>query len=705
MKKFRLLAIAVIAVFSLNSCDDSKSSLDSGYATGYYLTANGGNGASGNGGNAGNLQIQSYSDLRVLRSGSVNASFSVPGISENLGEVPLVIRRDTTLEVPLGDPGAGVPYLFASDNYIRISDGDGIPGNDDIVTGLKVSGGATLTLNPNNGSTTISSIYLEKDVVVLGRIETVFQPSPSERDRVHLNVTSEGQFYCGSGSFITLTGADATSPADNGGIGGLLQVTALDNITIRGRIDTSGGDGVAGGAAPPVVLMSVYRNIYTTNEITMNGGNGTTGQGGSSNAYQTDASFGNVMNRAVISMNGGDSVDGNGGNGGSFIVTAGAGSIGSFYNSSAISASGGSSENANGGSASTFMVNAHGDDILWSGSLNARGGDGVVGGNGANIGITSATGTSIVSGTTYAYGTIRIGATIALDGGNGTTDGGDGGNINIVTSGPVPDIIPPSNTVELVGYRSLSFNGGDGGNNGGNGASTVLLRTLGFPMITGEYWNAGAITSEADINADGGNGVTGSGGTGGFIQLNSQNAEAEEAVFANTGDITAAGGSGDSGGNSGLVEFYSFREMKNTGDITVTGGDATGNAVSAGVGSPGTTQMMVIGYGDLVNRGDIHASGGDATGTNSAGGPVGTVHLWAADVLYNYGRVYANGGASTNGTSSSGGAVEFRSGLVGETVNSASIITVEGGAGATPPTTGSIVIDLIDVTPADGTLP
>ena len=705
MKKFTLLAIAVIAVFSINSCDDNKSSSDYGYATGYYLTANGGNGTSGDGGNAGSVNIQSYSDLRVLRSGSVSASFSVPGISENLGEVPLVIRSDTTLEVPAGDPGAGVPYLFASDNYIRISDGDGIPGNDDIVTGLKVSSGATLTLNPNNGSTTTATIDLDNDLIIRGRLETVFQSVPNERNRVHLTVNVEGQVYTSSGSSINLTGADATNPADNGGVGGVFRVTATDTITIRGRIDTSGGDGAAGGDAPPTELASVYRDIYTTGDITMNGGNGTTGPGGSSNYLEANADFGNIMNGSDISMNGGDSVDGNGGNGGHLAILAGASTVGSFYNSGAIDASGGSSENASGGYGSGFSITVHGGEVLWSGRLTARGGDGVIGGDGASLTITSNTGTSIVSMMSRAYGTIRIGADIALDGGNGSTDGGDGGDCSISTSGPVINSIPPSNLVELVGYRSLSLNGGDGGNNGGNGASSIHLLTLGFTMMTGEYWDAGALTNEAVLNANGGDGVLGTGGAGGAIEFNAQNAYGENAFFNNSGDINAAGGSGSSGGASRQVRFYSFREMTNTGDVTVTGGNATGNGTAAGNALTGDFVMTVNGYGDIINRGDVYASGGDATGTTSSGGTVGIIVIYAADVVNNYGRVYANGGASTDGTSSSGGLVDFRSGLIGETVNRASIITVEGGTGATPPATGTILIDMIDVTPADGTLP
>ena len=110
---------------------------------------------------------------------------------------------------------------------------------------------------------------------------------------------------------------------------------------------------------------------------------------------------------------------------------------------------------------------------------------------------------------------------------------------------------------------------------------------------------------------------------------------------------------------------------------------------------------------NLDNGAALNASGGPGPLTGGGGGVVSMVSI--AGKTTNDGSAYANGGradASLGGSAGgNGGNIILQSAAPPATDNTAETLQVVGGAGATPGVNGHIVIDSLDVTPPDGTLP
>jgi hypothetical protein len=138
------------------------------------LLASGGTSTSGSGGSGGAVYIQSYGSVKVLKSGTVDASFPDPSFSPDFGTTPYTVSSDTT--VLLNDDTVSGNLCSASgDNNLYIGNGNGTcgDGGDSVVTGLTVNAGATLVLvDQGIWGGGYGTLQLTNDLVIYGTVTT-----------------------------------------------------------------------------------------------------------------------------------------------------------------------------------------------------------------------------------------------------------------------------------------------------------------------------------------------------------------------------------------------------------------------------------------------------------------------------------------------------------------------------------------------------
>ncbi len=184
------------------------------------------------------------------------------------------------------------------------------------------------------------------------------------------------------------------------------------------------------------------------------------------------------------------------------------------------------------------------------------------------------------------------------------------------------------------------------------------------------------VTSTGSVDTRGSDGPAATGGNGGFINITING------TIINAGTVTSFGGSGDTGGNGGLVLCYSnVYSVYNTGPVTSSGGaGAGGNGGNAGAidfeGSENTTNS----YGGCFNSAILTANGGNGT---TGGGTGGFIYMsgYYLGATVNSGNASSNGGNATvsgNGGNAGGVQLETWSG----TVRSTGTFSAKGGTSA-----------------------
>jgi hypothetical protein len=667
------------------------------------------------------------------------------------------------------DPSKGSPYMIAGDTKLYISDDDGESGDESPVTGIRVNAGATLTLGLNisssgntgqdtakldiSGDVRISGTLTTKDLTtgtVKGGVIDHRHGAPAiARDRGGLSINA-GLIVVGNTGKIDTGGGDAPSTGEGrGGDGGSVELTAAqDGIFLDGgSIDTSGGngngsgDGGSGGRIlllsensiinsaimsssggngssggdPGYIEMDAASAIYNTASLTSNGGNGSTGIGGSADntgGIFCYSSVSGIYNSGVLITQGGNGFSG-GGNGGS-IELYGADDMytGDVINSGSFSTNGGNAlSSGNGGQAGEITVSTYGGSIRTSASVAANGGTGAVGGGrGGDAGvlaISSSAGRDYFYSEEIAPGPVRIAGDISLSGGTGA-NGGDGGQITVQNRYSSDDA-RQTGTIEFVGYKGekgISLNGGNGKKGGGMGGAFFAFTESS--IINGNVQPAGSVVNDIAVHSKGGNSLSsGDGGSGGIVVIEAEgSASSENTVVINSGDMDVSGGNGiANGGDSGGVSLYGHALIKNTALIIASGGYASGAGGAGGAGA-GDSLEFISSY-DVLNHGKIIAVGGNGSGTGASGGNVGDIIMYAGNRVTNSGSVSANGGnakgAAKNGN---GGTVDLFSEKAA-TDNHGTLISVVRGSGGGKGTgiNGHILIDWVDITPQDGTLP
>lgn len=425
-------------------------------------------------------------------------------------------------------------------------------------------------------------------------------------------------------------GGSTTVSAGAGGAGGGVTLdTDNGDITVSGNITTVGGNGGngdaggLGGIGGSIGISPALGNVNLNGTLTTSGGtggSGTSGQGrngGAAGALNLGSGAGDLNVTGVVTGvggNGGSSTTTNAGNGGlgsTLTLTPGSGT---YTFASTVTLSGGNAANGDvggdGGSSGSVSLTGGDVNVIFSGAVATRGGNGGFGnsGSGGAGGSGGAFSLAPVNGNVQLFNVQSGGGT---GGGSSTTaagNGGVGGAIAITIDTGDLD----SGLLSAVGGNAGN---GDAGGIGGNGGPLTLTTNLGTISLTGDV-NSSAGT--------GGNGTSGSGGLGGSAGAMtlgplSGNMTVGGSVLAlgamgGTSSTTSAG----NGGNGATINFTAGAGTFGiTGDLQTTGGNG-GNGDAGGVGGLGGTITLNTGDVDLSVGGTIVTSGG-AGGTGSSG--------------------------------------------------------------------------------------
>jgi hypothetical protein len=680
------MALAACSTSTNNSTSNNNNTANDPVSLIPTLLASGGTSTSGTGGSGGYVSIQSYGAVKVLKSGTVDASFdsTVSAPTLGVGANPAVVSGGTTTLELVSDPSSTVAGLYAkpSDPYLYLGDGDNDTTNDPAVTDLTVNAGATLVLADQGYWGGYGTVWLSNNLVIYG---TIISAAPSlyieanvidveSNGRITTSAATDGSnggdIYLGFGNNITKTIINRGTIEAKGlgsGNGGYLYFDVDDLIVNYGTVDASGGSGATGsggsGNEIDIYLNNTSGKFYSFGTILAKGG-GSSGANGGNGGYLYIDVPDLVVNTGTIDLSGGNSDIDAGGSGGEFDVYV---SYGNFYSSGTVRMNGGNGA-TNGGDAeawaeywygySAWIQTAYNDntmgrngDIIISGTWEANGGSGASGSGGyggyiyletdalgavtINANMSARGGNSTEAGfpggnaaygiDIYSYldpygsgtyndpttpGKIRIAGQYDLRGGNGDESGGSGGYLQINGSGYNSANKGPD--VELVGFPSLSMNGGDGANGGSAASYAVQLSTNspnGLP--------AGPITNEANIEARGGNAAGGAGsygGSGGNVEMFTNGIGDPSETVANSGTINISGGTGDTGGSGSMINLGAQHVM-NSGNLTANGGNVTTGALS-GAGSGGTIYLdSRDGTTPTTNTGTLSVAGGTPDGS------------------------------------------------------------------------------------------
>ena len=479
----------------------------------YIMNMNGGDGAEG--GDGGRFYVvRSGANGAIRVSGeatidpTVDSGIITPELSESLGDNPLIVSEDMTIEVNATDLSAGTIYGY--DDNLYVYDGamteDEVPepvlGNEATrITGIKVEAGATLTISTTATRSTLN-IVVEGDIVNNGIITAV-----QSLEDIPYPLSLQARVYSGNGAInLRTTTLDITADIiiNNGSIdvsgerGGYAGSDSDPALQLNGVIVVNNGTLLAEGEAGNRVRQAAKGHgvglfgFAVLNNGTIDSSNAAgyynddEGDGFSGNGAVVLAGHFAVVNRGFIDVSGDDGtpesfVDG--GDGGYAGLTLDAQSITAFkLNNEELSNLALGLIDAYDETASPFILN--------SGSVNANGGVGVEYGNGGDAG------------------------TIGFFSSNGYA----GGIIASADIEPIVTVAPPV-LFNVTGQISLDGgNAGDTGYQGGDGGEGFFIQ-LASEASNNELHLSGitAVNAEGGDGAEGAGGFAGMGGSGGEV--------------------------------------------------------------------------------------------------------------------------------------------------------------------------------------------
>ena len=708
------LAVAIASATLAGCGSDSKESSSTPAAAATVEAAGGmtvklqggigGNGTNNTGGYGNDFELYKEAgggDVKVLRTGAANAAFTAKTFTPSFGAVKATVSANTDLSGSmLADclatpPAAGALYQVINDSRLYKSNGVTTACETaEIVTGLQVNAGATLTLGVNYTDwTDWSYVRVDADIRNNGKI-TVADFSATQRGSIDLESSS----YTGSGKIET----NGTLEGQNGGD---IYVYADYGLINSGAMNASGDDSttVAAGNAGYIYLEGDY---YTQNtgSLTARGGNTTFAgaAGGDADYVELYSSWGPVFNRGAIDTRGGTGATG--GDGGDVEMYA---YLGNLFNSGKISAYGANSTVGNGGNGGYIGFESSAGQIRNSGSVLAWGGDTTdvagSGGNGDELYVYSE------DDGLYEYtpaGDIYWSGQIDLSGGDavatGTGNGGSAGNVYAEIYG---DDVNTKSTLAFLGYSKVQTYGGEG-NHGGGGGGYELYNYDSY-VYGDQYPTApgGSVISQAALVGNGGNARAtgadpqGNGGRGGYIYLETDYYPTAQLVptsqkTTQSGSVNIAGGAGRNQNsiyinNGGYSWIWGYNGASLIGAFNSDGGDDLGTTAGA-VGYGGYAPALYV-YSELglaKVAGNVSSNGGDG---NYRGG--------YSDGMYIYGNtvnvasiIKANGGnadATEAGSQGGyGGYIELKA-TRPESSTVTGSATYAGGTGATTGSEGA----------------
>ena len=416
------------------------------------------------------IQIKG-ANVRLIKEGSVNTSFTVPvapgnpGFEpDNLGSNPRTISTDTTIE--------DFPSLDLFSCSIS-GPGSTIPGdNGGRATGLWVQPGVTLTLtaipdclgiNPAGISPELNrSVFFEKDILIEGTVIT----SAMGLDKQRLSFATKRNLTIQTGGSAANQGGD--NGAGNGGNGSAIELTSTSGkVIIQGIVNASGGNGTTDGGNGGDITVTSGLDVFNTGAISADGGMASSGSGGeagsvsfTSNSSSSICTSEGLFNSGNLSAQGGDGTSG-GRNGGNISLEAGVCGVGNLINTAPLSSNGGRATGSDGNGGDAGAISFKADDLLLnSGTLSANGGDGVgstsIGGNGGAISVTL---------TSSQPDSIQIAADVSSNGGNGQdrADGGSGAPSITINAG--------NGNLHLLNFALFDIAGGNGASRGSRGGA------------------------------------------------------------------------------------------------------------------------------------------------------------------------------------------------------------------------------------------
>ncbi len=733
MRRKVIVAASLAGAFAmlLAACGGNETGEPGG---GKRIALNGGTGTSGaNGGAGGRFLVDSYASVAFRTSGNIDASFTLSDytfsyVSGSNGA--LVASNTAVVLVKSGDPEppAGTLYVTpgTGTRYLYKSNGDDLPGLDnDVVTGLRIAAGATMTVPANLDTNALSTpdtpvrdtvgLSFANDLVVEGTIKSggldestlgAFPQRHSARDMAGIALGARRIRLASGGSIIT-RGGDGTAAGQRGGDAGFVHLVAESLLVNGGSILASGGNGngADGGNGPAsydgvdidsVSLACSNGNIINTGNVASSGGSGTTGGWGGKIEMNSAT---NLANTGSLNAGGGTGSTGAGGNGGNFNFYA---THGSISNSGALEAPGGAggSGGGNGGNLRFYSNDVGGNDgftgrILNSGSARLSGGNATISGpGGAGGGIEF-----------FACGRIANAGSLATVGGNARgadNFAGPGGNLyvesyygqtdNSYLYGNAPGSASYGTAAGPIRFSSdITLNGGnsEGANaHSGNGGQIEVYtypRRLGLtPVVNGNALPPVLpveFVGYASISANGGSGIgyqfeqesfsdagtleiyTHAAASINGIELPIPPIHNDVPVELLGGNATAPGAFGGNGGRFWLATMTHFME-ENPGQNNFA-------AIDGGLGVQTT----------VTNTGNIDARGGTASGADGVGGFGGEIYLFGYGKVANTGAIDGSGGDATGAGGAGGDSCgPYKLESAGDIVNRGTIL-LNGGNG------------------------
>ncbi|CAN7249278.1 autotransporter outer membrane beta-barrel domain-containing protein [Devosia sp. LjRoot16] len=513
-----------------------------------------------------------------------------------------------------------------------------------------------------------------------------------------------------SGNILTTgnqsNGILAQSIGGGGGTGGF-SISAAGSIKTVAAASSMGGDGGNGGISGKVSVIDVFGSITTRGEQSHGILAQSVAGGGGTGGFSIAAAF------SLESDAYGNSVGGTGGtakNAGEVVVVSNAvidtgGTDGKGFNSHGILAQSIGGGGGTAGFSGTAVFSLKGDA-----AANSTGGDGSLGGTGANVTVTS-------NGAITTRADKSIGIFAQSVGG-----GGGAGGFSVGAG------------VSVEGDGSADSTGGKGGAAGGAGevrvavnadidthgalSHGVLAQSVGGGGGFGGFSIGAGFSMKADSKVDSVGGDGSGGGAGNYVEVIVGNANAlgvphihtrgEGSIGVLAQSIGGGGGAGGfagglslaidgsaendvGGGGGGVASIGGQVKVNNFGTITTEGNNAAGIMAQSVGGGGGVGGFSIAATFEAEGDGAKNSVGGDAAG-GGAGGQVDVLHAGVIEtsgdfshgiIAQSIGGGGGSGGFSIAGTLSDGGS--GATGSVGGTGG-------EGGAGGkvTVNNTGSI---------------
>jgi hypothetical protein len=670
----------------------------------FTVKAFGGRSTVGVGGSGGFIAVHNWgaTDGKILKTGTVDASFPVPTTLPTLGSNPKTISANTALTVG-GGLTAGINTILGDDNATT-------------ATGLRVLPGITLTLSPqldidnadadNNiatGTFEMAQLAFADGVIIEGTIKLAVKDGSVN--------TAAFELYAETivflpGSKIDTNGA-AGSVGFDGANAGNIRIQPVGQLIMRGTITAVGGDGDNGGNGGTTAFYSERYSVFNTGTILTSGGTGSDGTGGIAGGIWLQASIrvgsaagGGLYNSGTCTARGGNGTLGGGA--GNYVYNYYNDTDGPLYSSATIDGSGGDATiDGSGGNAGYLVMNSVGGETRVSGTLTARGGKGLgaagKGGAGNLIQISANTGT-----TSPVHDGCFVGANMDSSGGEGAV-GGNAGTIEVWNNANYLGNFarPGHHPVVLVGFVSFEARGGDGATHGGFAGSVKLYSRSVFDPGGSPHF--GGLFNEVPVVLKGGTGGSGNGGFTGTIFIGTEAASAavaaapdEDRVIENTARLEITGGDGAvTGGNGNTIQIFDRFHAKNSGTLLSRGG-------AGGTGPGGFSGAIVIqSDGITENEADLSVTGGSSGGDQ--GGDGGGV-IVEGKYASHQGLMLSNGGHGSSNRGGNGGNIELGSWNGAVPTSISGVLNVKPGTGVPDGTVGIVTIDGIRAALVDGTL-